>query len=77
MAQRRGSGGSSPDAVEKAAAAEPQDVVIEFPGGHRESVSDPTYLNSAVYGMGAKVVDMPTNEAVALVVDPSVTQSGD
>jgi hypothetical protein len=61
------------DQVTAAAEAEPKEVTVVSPDGtHEETVSDPTYLNSLIFGMGYRVKDdaMSTAVAVATVQDP-------
>ena len=67
------------DAMAKAAAAEPRPVTVVSPDGEfEEEVTDPTYLNNVVSGLGYRVKDMSTAEASALLSDPAATtEAGD
>lgn len=72
MAQR-GSKATDADRVVAAAEAEVQEVTVVSPDGeHEETVADPSYLNSLIYGRGYRVKDdkMSTTEALATVTDP-------
>jgi hypothetical protein len=65
--------GADADRVQAAAESEPREVTVVSPdGSHEETVSDATYLNSLIYGMGYRVKDaaMTSAEALATVTDP-------
>jgi hypothetical protein len=73
MPPRSRAADTTADRVTAAAEAEPTEVTLVSPdGSHEETVSDPTYVTSLIYGMGYRVKDeaMSTTEAVATVQDP-------